>query len=79
MSQVFMHPPLVLVEASNAKVGPVCAFSSSQVRHSPERAQLKLGAGARSSLVLQVVRYLAKCEPRMANETGYSIPFFGQV
>ena len=63
MSQVFLRPPLVLMKAFDAKVGPACASSSSHVRHSPERAQLKLGAGAKSSLELQAVRYLAKCEP----------------
>lgn len=79
MSQVFLRPPFVLVEVSDAKVGLVCASSSSQVKQSPERAQLKLRAGAKSSLVLQAVRYLAKCEPQMGNEIGYSTLSSGQV
>jgi len=79
MSQVFLRPLPELVEPSDAKVGSVYASSSSQAKHSPERAQMKLGAAARSCLVLYGVGYRANCEPQIGNETGYSTPSSRQV
>lgn len=79
MSQVFLRPLPELVEASDAKVGPSCASSLSQSRHLSDKVQLKVGAGAKSSLILHAVAYWASCAPRTGNAVGYSIPSGGQV
>ena len=76
---MFLRPFPELVKVSDAKVGPVYASSLSQAMHSLERAQLKLRAGARSSLVLQAMEYRASCKPRIGKEAGYSTPSSGQI
>ena len=79
ISQVFLRPLLEPVEASDAKMGPTCASSLSQSMHSSERVKLKVGAEARSSLVLHAVPYRASCAPWTGIAAGYSIPSSGQV
>ena len=68
-----------LDETSDAKLGPTCASSLSQSTHSSDKVQLKVEAGARSSLVLHAVAYRASCAPRTGKAAGYSIPSGGQV
>jgi len=68
-------PPSRACGKLDAKVGPTCASPSSQAMHSSERVQLKVGAGAKSSLVLHAVAYRASYAPRTGNAVGYSILF----